>query len=112
MTPSGQQLRLEVGPYAAVITEVGASLRRFTHRGRPVTLGYEEDQRMQRHRGAVLVPWPNRVGDGRYAFGGESHQLPITEVERQTALHGLVCWHAWNIVSSSASTATLATRVW
>jgi len=43
----------------------------------------------------VLIPWPNRIEDGRYEFAGGSHQLPIDEPERRNAIHGLVRWEAW-----------------
>jgi len=39
-------------------------------------------------------PWPNRLEDGAYEFEGR-HQLPINEVQTQTAIHGLVRWSAW-----------------
>jgi aldose 1-epimerase len=48
-------------------------------------------------RGQVLIPWPNRIQDGRYDFGGESHQLPIDDVAEQDAIHGLVRWEAWTV---------------
>jgi aldose 1-epimerase len=43
----------------------------------------------------VLIPWPNRIEDGRYEWEGESHQLPLDELERSNAIHGLVRWEAW-----------------
>jgi aldose 1-epimerase len=45
----------------------------------------------------VLVPWPNRLEDGRYEFDGREHQLPLTEPENGNAIHGLVRWVAWTI---------------
>ncbi len=41
--------------------------------------------------GAQLVPWPNRVRDGRWRWQGHELALPINEVSRNTAIHGLVC---------------------
>jgi len=46
-------------------------------------------------RGQVLAPWPNRLGGGSYTWAGFSHQLPINEVERNCAIHGLVRWAQW-----------------
>ena len=43
----------------------------------------------------MLIPWPNRLQDGRYEFDGRSHQLPLTEPERGNAIHGLVRESAW-----------------
>ena len=43
----------------------------------------------------MLIPWPNRLQDGRYEFEGRTHQLPLTEPEHSNAIHGLVRWVAW-----------------
>ena len=47
-------------------------------------------------RGQLLMPWPNRIRDGAYAFGGRDLQLPLTEPKRHNASHGLVRWAAWS----------------
>jgi aldose 1-epimerase len=67
---------------------------------------------MQLHRGGVLAPWPNRVGDGNYTFNGVELQLAINEISRKTSLHGLVNWHAWTVGEVSQGEATLTTRIW
>src|SRR5690606_15335703 len=36
--------------------------------------------------------------DGRWTWLGTEQQLPITEVPRSTALHGLVRWMRWELV--------------
>ena len=41
------------------------------------------------------MPWPNRIRDGRYAFGDRDLQLGLTEPTRHNASHGLVRWAAW-----------------
>ena len=48
-------------------------------------------------RGQTLMPWPNRIADGRYTFGGEEHQLAINERRTGSAIHGLVRWVAWSL---------------
>ena len=53
------------------------------------------------------MPWPNRVDGGRYEFRGTSHQLPITEVEKGNALHGLVGWSTWTVVEHADDHAVL-----
>jgi aldose 1-epimerase len=93
--PSGQQHELTFEEQRAVVTEVGAGLRTYTCAGRDLVDGYAEDEMCQSGRGQVLVPWPNRLEDGQYTFAGVSHQLPITEVSTQTAIHGLARWAPW-----------------
>lgn len=48
-------------------------------------------------RGQSLIPWPNRLRDGRYEFGGKSYQLPLSEPARHNAIHGLVRWANWRV---------------
>ena len=48
-------------------------------------------------RGQLLIPWPNRIEDGSYEFEGRRNQLPLNEVERSNAIHGLVRWAAWAV---------------
>jgi aldose 1-epimerase len=43
------------------------------------------------------MPWPNRLEDGAYDFGGRHHQLPIDEVSAHNAIHGLVRWQPWTV---------------
>ena len=86
---------------AAVISPIGASLVRFSVGDRPVVVP------MNAFDGAVLAPWPNRIDGGRFDFAGASHQLPITEPERGTALHGLVADVEWSVVDRTESTVSL-----
>lgn len=105
--PTGFQVALHAGSDEAVITEVGATLRRFAVGGRDVIVGFGEDELPPASNGAVLVPWPNRIRDGQYTFDGEERQLPLTEPQRGTALHGLVCWERWQLESRDEASATL-----
>ncbi|WP_203231146.1 aldose 1-epimerase family protein [Nocardioides caldifontis] len=111
MTPSGRQLEIRAGRYAATVTEVGASLRRLERDGRPLVRPYDVDEHAPAYSGAVLAPWPNRIADGRYTFGDREHQLPVNEVERMTALHGLVLWEPWEVLEHEPSSVTLEVRV-
>jgi aldose 1-epimerase len=79
-----------------VIVEVGGGIRAYTSASRPVLHGFTADEMCSAGRGQVLMPWPNRVRDGRYSFAREQHQLPLTEPARSNAIHGLVRWSRWN----------------
>jgi aldose 1-epimerase len=93
--PSGRQFEIARGPQQAVVTEVGATLRRYQAGDLEALDGFEIDEMCSAGRGQPLLPWPNRIRDGRYSFAGVDHQLPINEVERGNAIHGLVRWNAW-----------------
>jgi aldose 1-epimerase len=92
---TGLQHRLVHGDQELVVTEVGATLRAYGVGGRPAMLGFDEDQISTHARGQLLVPWPGRVGDGRYRWGEEDHQLPLDEPALGNAIHGLVRWVNW-----------------
>ncbi|MDN4175459.1 aldose 1-epimerase family protein [Nocardioides sp. SOB77] len=111
MSRGGDEHLLEHGGYTAVATEVGGGLRRVCHGGRDLVRPYDADEVRPRFRGSVLLPWPNRVADGRYRFGGEDHQLALTEPERGNALHGLVCWVRFSVVERDRSSVTLGHRL-
>ena len=52
--------------------EVGGAIREYHMDGRPVI---EPFRVADGAHGAPLVPWPNRLGGGRYRFDGRDHQL-------------------------------------
>ena len=108
---SGNQFILRAGGYDAVIASVGASLRSLTFEGRDLVVPFREDELRPVYRGAMLAPWPNRVVGGTYEFGGAPEQLPITEVERGHALHGLVVWADFAKVESSDTSVVLTASV-
>lgn len=112
MLPSGEQIELQADGYRAVVTEVGATLRRLEYRGRPLVRGYAEDEIMPVYSGAVLAPWPNRIGDGRYRYGGREYQVAINEPARTAALHGLVAWLPWQPLARSTEQVHLECTLW
>ena len=100
--PSGEQHEIAHGDQSAVVVEVGGGLRTYRWRGFDVLDGYAADELCTAARGQPLVPWPNRIRDGRYRFRGQAHQLPLTEPERATAIHGLLRWVSWRAVERTA----------
>jgi aldose 1-epimerase len=95
--PSGEQIEIRAGAHRVVVAEVGAGLRSYTVGDREVVDGYGEDEMATAGRGQVLIPWPSRLQDGAYEFGGRRHQLSLTEPEAGNAIHGLVRWVAWSV---------------
>jgi aldose 1-epimerase len=82
-----------------VIVEVGGGLRRYLTGDGDRLDGYGRDEVCSGGRGQALIPWPNRVRDGRYEFDGRSFQLALTEPEAGNAIHGLARWANWHPVS-------------
>lgn len=104
---TGTQYDIRAGDYEASVTELGAGLRRLTHRGRPVIAGFEPDELPPAGAGQLLLPWPNRVDRGQYAFSGRSYQLDLSEPARGNAIHGLTRWAGWDAASRSPDTVSL-----
>jgi aldose 1-epimerase len=94
--PSGAQHRISFGDHEVTVVEVGGGLRTYTVGGVDVLDGYGEHEMADGGRGQHLLPWPNRIGDGRYTFGGADLQLALTEPARHNASHGLVRWANWS----------------
>jgi aldose 1-epimerase len=99
VNPSGAQWEIRRGDQHAVVVEVGGGLREYVAGRTPVLDGYAANEMCSGGRGQPLVPWPNRLADGLYTFGGRSLQLPITEVAKHNAIHGLVRWASWSLIS-------------
>ena len=105
---SGEQWTIESDGHRAVLAEVGGVLRRYTAGEREIVDGFAEDEISPASAGQVLAPWPNRIRDGHYVFEGTTHQLPLTEPARHTAIHGLVNWSRWTLAERSGDAVTLA----
>jgi aldose 1-epimerase len=99
--PSGDQVALVHGEHRAVIVEVGGGLRTYRCGDWEVLDGYREDEMCSGGRGQALMPWPNRLRDGRYEFGGERFALGLSEPSTSTAIHGLVRWCNWTVAERS-----------
>ena len=109
--PSGDQFAISGGGYDAVVTESGAALRRLTHGGRDLVDGFAADEMSSGGRGQLLMPWPNRIRDGRYSYGGADLQLALTEPTRSNASHGLARWVAWSVEEHTAHSVSLQYRL-
>jgi aldose 1-epimerase len=107
LPPSGEQHELAFEDQRAVVVEVGGGLRAYTAGGRDVLDGYGVDEMCRSGRGQVLAPWPNRIEDGSYEFGGRQHQLALTEPTHANAIHGLVRWAPWAVAERSPTRVVL-----
>jgi aldose 1-epimerase len=109
--PTGEQYEIASGHYRAVVAEVGAALRSFTCDGRDVVHGFGVTETIKGGRGQNLIPWPNRIRDGRYIFNGVTQQLALTEPARHNASHGLARYVPWVLVEQQADTVVNRVRI-
>lgn len=112
--PSGQQWTISApgddqGPGAqAVITQVGGGIRVLKVGGEPVLFGYPLQSKADGGRGQLLMPWPNRIRDGRYSFDGNDQQLALSEPAKRNASHGLVRWALWTLQDQTVDALTVS----
>lgn len=94
--PSGEQWTIRAGEYAGTVVSVGGGLRGLSYAGRELLIGYADDEPAHAGLGQHLIPWPNRITDGKYTFNGVAQQLYLTEPARRNAIHGLTRWANWD----------------
>jgi aldose 1-epimerase len=109
--PSGEQFEIAHGDQRATVVEVGGGIREYGVAGRDVLDPYPLEAMCDGAHGAPLIPWPNRLADGRYRFDGVDLQLPLSEPERHNAIHGLLRWRSWRPASHDRESVTMATRL-
>jgi aldose 1-epimerase len=112
-SPSGEQWTLRRGRQEATVVEVGGGLRTYRVDETDIVAGYADDEVCRAGRGQVLMPWPNRIRDGKYSFAGAELQLGLTEAVLRNANHGLVRWATWQLHwhSDDWSALTVRTRL-
>jgi aldose 1-epimerase len=111
MSLSGVELEIFSGTQRAVVATVGGTLRGYEVDDRAVVDGFGVDEVCPGGRGQILMPWPNRIADGRWEHEGRRQQLPIDEPDLGHAIHGLVRWGEWRIVHQGPGVAVLRHRL-
>jgi aldose 1-epimerase len=111
LAPSGEQIELRRDEQRAVIVEVGAGVREYSAGARNVLDPYSERDMCDGAHGAPLIPWPNRIGDGRYLFEGLEHQLALSEPAGGNAIHGLLRWRPWRVLERECERVVMGVRL-
>lgn len=109
--PTGVRHTIASGAVSAEITQVGAALRALTVDGVDLVPRYPDDAPTPAASGVVLVPWPNRIRDGRWDDDGTERQLAISEPAFGNASHGLLRYTAYRALEQTADAVTLAADV-
>jgi aldose 1-epimerase len=110
-TATGTPIILERDTVRAELGTVAALLRSLTVGGVALVEHTPAEQPPAFGNGIVLVPWPNRVRDARWALEGEPQQLDITEVERGGALHGLLRFTDYAVREQTQDAVTLGALI-
>jgi aldose 1-epimerase len=114
--PTGEQFVLETstasGDVQATITAVAAGIRTLSINGIDLVPPFGEDQSPPSGAGIVLVPWPNRIRDGKWSHDGVEHQLAITEPKYHNAIHGLLRYTEYTAIDRERDSVTLSARIY
>ena len=83
--------------YAAIIPECGGLVNEliFDKAGVNYSIidGYTSAEELTEYRmskSSKLIPFPNRIKDGKYEFAGKKYQLPINHPAENHAIHGFI----------------------
>lgn len=108
---TGEQHDLRLGDVTATVAELAASLRRVRVGSTEIVQDYGRDALPSGASGIVLVPWPNRVRDGRWTLDGARQQLDVSEPSKGNASHGLLRNTGYRLTERSASAVTVSATV-
>jgi aldose 1-epimerase len=117
MTPvtPDTELSLSFQNQRAVVSPWGASLRRYLliDDGRETDLvwGYSGGSEKRGGQGDVLIPFPGRIANGRYAFDGRVFQLECNDKEGPNAIHGFVRQLPWQVRETRTNKVTCEVRL-
>lgn len=109
---TGEQYELDFGDLSATITQVGAGIRSLRFAESDLTEPYGAHEQPPSACGIVLVPWPNRVADGRWELDRKPRQLDLTEPAKRNAIHGLLRRRPYELVDRTDSTVTQAAAIY
>ena len=110
-SPTGRPFPLRRDGVAALISQVGASLRHLDVDGTTVVPPYPEDAPTPLCSGVVLAPWPNRIRDGVWQDGDVERALAITDPKLHNASHGILRFTAYDVVEHTDAAVALAATI-
>jgi aldose 1-epimerase len=109
--PSGEQHQIAFEDQRATVVEVGGGIREYAVGDRDVLDPYAVSAICDGAHGAPLIPWPNRLADGRYAFDGAEYQVALSEPAKHNAIHGLLRWRNWLLRERDRASVVLENRL-
>jgi aldose 1-epimerase len=105
------ELQLTAGAARLVVDLRGGGMRRLAVGDWELLDTYPPGTVVDGWPGAVLLPWPNRLRDGRWTWQGRELQLEVASPEEPHAIHGLVAWQAWAVVAATDDAVTVGTVI-
>ncbi len=81
------------GDSFSVVPDFGANLIDLRFGNQPIIDGYanyEELRTMAWGKSILLVPYPNRLRDGKYSFEGKNYQFDLNNADTGNSIHGFL----------------------
>jgi len=100
-------LSTSAGQLTAVVTRIGAALRKFSIGAIDLVEPSDFDSLSPFCEGVIMAPWPNRIDGGKWDYQGSSLDLPINLHEQQNANHGLLMDHHYEVLEQNEASVTL-----
>lgn len=110
------EITLTHNNWQLVVSPYGASLRGL-YRTSPngsreeIITGYSGASHKVGGQGDVLIPFPGRVAEGRYTFGGQPYQMVKNDTETPSAIHGFLRKTLWETEQPSEDEVTFTTNL-
>ena len=105
------EVAITAGDARLVVDLRGGGMRALTVGDRELLDGYAAGTVPGASLGRVLLPWPNRIREGRWSWGGRDLQLELASPDKPVAMHGLVGWQPWAVLEQSGDAVTVGTVV-
>jgi aldose 1-epimerase len=109
--PTGHRFVLRTAHGSAEIAQVGGALRALRVGEVDLVPRYPDDVPTPAASGVILLPWPNRIRDGRWTQRGETRQLAISEPKFGNASHGLLRFAPYREIERRDDAVTLGATV-
>lgn len=108
MQPSGRQIEIAFEDQVAVVTEVGATLRRYDDAGVSIVEGFTAHEMPDACRNQVCFPWVNRVESGEWQHSGRTAKVGADNVSAATLNHGVARWRPFAIDETGSHHCTMS----
>lgn len=107
-----QEIVLSAGDVRLRVSTYGASLRGLWREipGAPaqeILTAYSGFKNKAGGQGDVMIPFPGRVREGRFTFGGQTHEMVKNDKESPAAIHGFLRFIPWDVAEQSDRSITL-----
>lgn len=80
----------KIGNTMKIYPSYGGSIQYLTLKDKTIIKEDNESDFKEKFSSSILFPYANRVENGTFSFQGKDYQLPLNEVGKKSAIHGLI----------------------